>query len=655
MINVAVVQMEGLVELHNSIMYYLVVVLFAVGWILFSIVYNFISTKTAFSHKFLIHGIFLVCLLQSFLGLFEVFFINYLSYPNLTNSVLLGTYVSNSKNVIGVRNYCTNSAPPVKIEDFYEWLCGLTDGEGSFYILIRDDTKNCQFYFQINLHMDDDKMLHFIHKTLGIGKIQYSAKTVFFTVTRLKEVEKIIDIFSKHPLRSSKLLNFLDFKKAFELYISSKKKSEEIVKEIYTIKNSMNTQRTDFSEPILGKAIITPYWLLGFVEGEGSFFVRQELYKLTFTLSQSSKDLVLMGLIKDFLYNLPGVDRQNMNKTSIRITQNKGSNLKFPMIRLIITKIDFIQHVIIPFFSSLTWRSKKELDFQDWVSVFKIKEKGLSYKEEGKRIINLIISQMNNKRLSTNPSFSKVDRVQLYTEINKLLNGPSNFEVKADGRLFIKSLNSYYTGGGNTQVEIKDKKGLVVNTFFSLSDCARYLGVSQPTVKNRLTKNQSFLLDSKWVYINKVTKENQLTVQTSSRATAQLAAEPKKLENSPLVASKDILNEGEIKDRSVHGLINSSSKDCIGYIPETKTYALNMNLAPAEHLLTKLKAKGDRRESRGNSVKVYEKCTSEGFKLIGSFVSIRRAGLFLGMSGSTIIKYINSGAIYKDRYKFSSK
>jgi hypothetical protein len=80
-----------------------------------------------------------------------------------------------------------------------------------------------------------------------------------------------------------------------------------------------------------------------------------------------------------------------------------------------------------------------------------------------------------------------------------------------------------------------------------------------------------------------------------------------------------------------------------------------MNLAPAEHLLTKLKAKGDRRESRGNSVKVYEKCTSEGFKLIGSFVSIRRAGLFLGMSGSTIIKYINSGAIYKDRYKFSSK
>ena len=58
---------------------------------------------------------------------------------------------------------------------------------------------------------------------------------------------------------------------------------------------------------------------------------------------------------------------------------------------------------------------------------------------------------------------------------------------------------------------------------------------------------------------------------------------------------------------------------------------------------------------RGNPVNVYEKCSSEGFKLIGSFVSARRAGVFLGMSGSTVNRYVNSGGIFKDRYKFSSK
>ena len=58
---------------------------------------------------------------------------------------------------------------------------------------------------------------------------------------------------------------------------------------------------------------------------------------------------------------------------------------------------------------------------------------------------------------------------------------------------------------------------------------------------------------------------------------------------------------------------------------------------------------------RGNPINIYEKCTLEGFKLIGSLVSARRAGKFLGISGSTILSYIKSGAIFKERYKFSSK
>jgi cytochrome c oxidase subunit 1 len=49
-------QMEGLIELHDIIMYYLIVILFGVGWIMFSIVYNFINTKSPMSHKYLNHG-----------------------------------------------------------------------------------------------------------------------------------------------------------------------------------------------------------------------------------------------------------------------------------------------------------------------------------------------------------------------------------------------------------------------------------------------------------------------------------------------------------------------------------------------------------------------------------------------------------------------
>jgi len=57
----------------------------------------------------------------------------------------------------------------------------------------------------------------------------------------------------------------------------------------------------------------------------------------------------------------------------------------------------------------------------------------------------------------------------------------------------------------------------------------------------------------------------------------------------------------------------------------------------------------------GKPVYIYEKFSSSGFNLIGSFVSARRAGIFLDISGNTVIKYMNSGEIFKDRYKFSSK
>ena len=41
-------QMEGLVELHDNIMFYLVIILFAVGWILLSIIKNYINYKITY-------------------------------------------------------------------------------------------------------------------------------------------------------------------------------------------------------------------------------------------------------------------------------------------------------------------------------------------------------------------------------------------------------------------------------------------------------------------------------------------------------------------------------------------------------------------------------------------------------------------------------
>jgi hypothetical protein len=115
---------------------------------------------------------------------------------------------------------------------------------------------------------------------------------------------------------------------------------------------------------------------------------------------------------------------------------------------------------------------------------------------------------MNLKRSSINDTkLSQAQLEQLREDVEKLLSGPSNLEIKEDGRIFIKSLNKYYTGSGNIKVELQDLNGLVLYTFGSISECAKFVGLAPRTVTTRLQKNQSINVDNKELFVKKM--ENQ--------------------------------------------------------------------------------------------------------------------------------------------------
>jgi hypothetical protein len=98
-------------------------------------------------------------------------------------------------------------------EEFMEWFCGITDGEGCFYI--SKVGKSFAFQFTIGLHIDDLEMLRFIQKTLALGRVEIKNNVANFIVNKKSEIKTINDIFKNYPLKSHKLLNFLDFQKAF--------------------------------------------------------------------------------------------------------------------------------------------------------------------------------------------------------------------------------------------------------------------------------------------------------------------------------------------------------------------------------------------------------------------------------------------------------
>jgi hypothetical protein len=150
-----------------------------------------------------------------------------------------------------------SSLPKLENKNLFEWLSGLTDGEGSFMFLKKQDSYG--FKFQIHLHIDDIKVLHYIQSTLGIGKVYINGSAARFVVTSLKDIAVIINIFSKYPLNTTKMINFLDFKKAYEIYTSSKLKTPEINQQVEEIRIGMNSLRLDFSLPAIHKVRITPY------------------------------------------------------------------------------------------------------------------------------------------------------------------------------------------------------------------------------------------------------------------------------------------------------------------------------------------------------------------------------------------------------------
>ena len=113
---------------------------------------------------------------------------------------------------------------------------------------------------------------------------------------------------------------------------------------------------------------------------------------------------------------------------------------------------------------------------------------------------------MNYNRLSTSKA-PKVNRTLLQEDIVKLLNGPSNYEIK-EGKKFIKSLGRYVRHEAAIKaqaVQLVDfESGNLIRTFNSFHDCSKFLGISRPTVSDRSRKGTQFFYEGKLVYLKRV-------------------------------------------------------------------------------------------------------------------------------------------------------
>nr|YP_009262126.1 hypothetical protein [Chrysoporthe deuterocubensis]AMX22201.1 hypothetical protein [Chrysoporthe deuterocubensis] len=406
---------------------------------------------------------------------------------------------------------------------FYQWLSGFIDGEGSFQINPLKNKNGAitkfSFMFIINLHIDDLDVLKNISKLLGIGVVTTDTKSdrnlCTLRVNKQSELLKLIRIIIENPLKGVKFLDFSDFVKAYYLYFNRDNVAitPEIIGELLKIKKGMNKQRTSFFKPIVttegvfstqelwfsSKIQITDHWLLGLIEGEGSFHLVRSRLIPGFTIKMVSDQEPLIVAIKEYLVYRLGFDKYSLFKLegsqliSVNYAKSVSANSK-PQVFIGIENNRILYNYLLPYLKGLPFLTKKFKDYNDFTLIchtiyYKI-QKNSTFKD----LILKLSNSMNNFRLS-----SYKDKTCSITqeEIGMLLSADPITKPLMDGRLLNLVTNKFESGLGGSVFEIEvnneaSKGKLETILVNSLEECASVTGIS----RNILNSRFSVIVDS---------------------------------------------------------------------------------------------------------------------------------------------------------------
>jgi hypothetical protein len=122
----------------------------------------------------------------------------------------------------------------------------------------------------------------------------------------------------------------------------------------------MNSKRKIEKDQLkAGTPSISAQWLLGFLEGEGTFGYKNLVPY--FQISQHKRSLCVLKVIEAFIQKLPRLHTETLNNNKINMitTLNKNTGVY----SIYILNIDVLYDFLLPFFQSLTFLTRKSIDF----------------------------------------------------------------------------------------------------------------------------------------------------------------------------------------------------------------------------------------------------------------------------------------------------
>lgn len=268
---------------------------------------------------------------------------------------------------------------------------GLTDSD-EFYSFSTEKKKgNFSLKFSITQPFYNIKLLYFIKKTLGYGKVLKfeTRKLASFTIRDRKVLKDVIfPIFDKYPLLTRKYFSYIQFKEACFILENENLTSEQRDEALENLKTPLphdnvspiisHLNENSSSETI--KSVVSKYWLTGFIEGKGNFDVISEQFGFNVEFSiQIKKEIELLYLIKRILHI----------SNKIIIGQNEYFVLKTKQSRAISNIIDVFSA------SDFKFKGVKSLYFKLWKRAFYYKHRNIKKVSKIHRIIQKLHKKMN--------------------------------------------------------------------------------------------------------------------------------------------------------------------------------------------------------------------------------------------------------------------
>lgn len=280
------------------------------------------------------------------------------------------------------------------------WVTGFSDGEATFGVNVSKSSTHkvgyrVKVWFSVPQDARDLKVLEALRDFFNVGSVSKDSGDrnvwVYKVSSHIDIFNVIIPFFDKHPLLSSKIANYGDFKKIVLMMINQEHLTQKGLDEIMIISRGMNTNR-DYSLLNRPDFSVSADWILGFVDAEGCFYAKVTPNKtsklgyrviLSFSIFQHERDYYILEAIKNYF-----------GCGSI-VKRTKGKN---PSFEFRIVGINDLSDIIIPFFEEHCLITTKIANYKDLSIIVKMCRNQEHLTQSGLNKIKHISEGMNTGR-----------------------------------------------------------------------------------------------------------------------------------------------------------------------------------------------------------------------------------------------------------------